>query len=78
MRTLPAIRQMVGNSQSRAFHDPQNPQRGLHTNPKPGVAVTLPRYQSTRQMQPGRQDRLTRARYAGQSYSQTTVPQGRR
>jgi hypothetical protein len=78
MRALPAIRLMVGNSQSRAFADPANPQRGLHTNPAVGVTRTAPRYVDTPQMRPGRQDRLTRASYAGQSYSQTTRMQGGR
>lgn len=69
----------VGSSQTRAFRDPNNPQRGLHTNPVNGVARTLQRYVSGNpQMRPGRVDRLTNAQYTGQSYSQTTRLQGQR
>lgn len=73
------VRLMAGNSQSRAFADPRDPTVGLHTNPTIKPSGNLLRYQAGGPaMQPGRQDRLSPARYSGQSYSQTTLEQGAR
>lgn len=73
-----SYRLMQGNSNSRADQDPNNPRQGLHTNPMPGVARTVERYVDPRnpQMTAARVDRLSNARYDGQSYSQTTRTQG--
>lgn len=49
---------------------------GLHTNPAAAVQRSFPRYVKTPQIVPGRQDRLRAGQYTGQSYSQTTIPQG--
>lgn len=48
---------------------------GLHSVTLPATKVTRARYRSTPQMRPGRQDRPANSRIAGQSYSQTVVPQ---
>lgn len=77
-----SYRQMAGNSNTRAA-DPvatglgsQDQGHGLHTTPRPATARTIGRYFDTVQMVPPRADRLSGARYSGQSYSQTTVVQG--
>jgi hypothetical protein len=81
-------RQMVGNSFSRALDRPwprggtQDQGHGLHTNPPRPQVSTAPmathRYQTRTNpvMRSVRQDRLANSRFAGQSYSQTTRPQG--
>jgi hypothetical protein len=75
-------RPMEGNSRSRFPFLPQSPTGGMHTMIPSGpgsVRQTAPRYQSGNpQMQAARVDRLAGARYAGQSYSQTTSVQGAR
>ena len=48
---------------------------GLHSATVPPSKVTRGRYRATKQMRPGRQDRPANSRIAGQSYSQTVVPQ---
>lgn len=73
-------REEAGSSRSRFPYLPLSPTGGMHTmipSGPGGVRQTAPRYQSTPQMQAARQDRLATARYAGQSYSQTTAMQGR-
>jgi hypothetical protein len=80
-------RNMVGNSTTRGLDKPfprggtQDQGHGLHTNPpRPQVAAPMApqRYQNRTNpvMQTGRQDRLSNSRFNGQSYSQTTKPQG--
>jgi hypothetical protein len=75
-------RNMVGNSRSRFPYMPLSPTGGMHTMIPSGPASsrqTPQRFQSGNpQMMPARQDRLASARYAGQSYSQTTRMQGGR
>lgn len=66
----------AGASRSRFPVVPSAPTGGMHTMVTPGVARTVPRYVQTQQMTAARPDRLSAARYAGQSYSQTTIPQG--
>jgi hypothetical protein len=75
-------RAMAGNDNTRNL-DPratgygtQDQGHGLHTTPRPATARTIGRYRDTTQMAPPRADRLSQARYNGQSYSQTTAPQG--
>lgn len=70
-------RREVGSSNSR-FPVVDSPTTGMHTMTPSTVARTLPRYVETQQMLPPRQNRLSNARYSGQTYSQTTVVQGRR
>jgi hypothetical protein len=72
------VRTMQGNTNSRALQDPRNPQRGLHTNPMSGVGRTVERFvnPAVPSMTGARVDRLSNARYDGQSYSQTTRVQG--
>lgn len=48
---------------------------GLHSVTLPAAKVSRARYRATKQMRPGRQDRPANSRIAGQSYSQTVVPQ---
>lgn len=72
-------RLMAGNSQSRAFADPRDPNIGLHTITLTKPRGNIERYKAgSSAMRPGRTDRLSPARYTGQSYSQTTLEQGRR
>lgn len=73
------VRRQVGTDATRNF-DPrpiagygtQDQGHGLHTNPAPFKRATNARFQQTAQMQPAYVNRLSQARYAGQSYSQTT------
>lgn len=71
------LRDLVGNSRSR-YPVVNTASTGMHTMTPAGVARTVPRYVETPQMTPARQDRLAAGQYAGQTYSQTTRPQGRR
>lgn len=79
MRTVD-WRTMVGNTESRFPLNPDSPTGGRHTMIPSGPAsnITQRRYVDSglSQMVPGRPNRLAHARYTGQSYSQTTVPQG--
>ncbi len=71
------VRRMAGTSQTRAFANPLDPSVGLHTNPKVRPAGNLLRFVAGGSaMKQGRNDRLSPARYSGQSYSQTTLEQG--
>lgn len=73
------VRRQGGTDGTRNF-DPrpiqgygtQDQGHGLHTNPQPFKRATNARFQQTAQMQPTSFNRLSQARYAGQSYSQTT------
>lgn len=76
MRTV-SYRVMAGTSNTRFPVNPLDPRIGLHTNPPTAVTRTIPRYVGPNpQMRRGRQDRLAMGQYTGQSYSQTTRPQG--
>lgn len=80
MRTVD-FRTMVGNSQSRYPYVAGAPTGGMHTMipSGPGAIGTVDRYVSgNAQMTSARPDRISNARYSGQSYSQTTSVQGRR
>jgi hypothetical protein len=55
---------------------PAGPPHGLHTHTVTSRAMTLRSYRSNKQQVPGRQDRLSNSRRAGQSYSATTQTQG--
>lgn len=73
------VRTMVGTSQTRAFANPLDPSVGLHTNPKARPSGNIERFKAGASgIRPGRTDRLSPARYSGQSYSQTTLEQGAR
>lgn len=73
------VRTMAGTSQTRAFTDPRDPTVGLHSSPKARPSGNLERYKAgAASMKHGRTDRLSPARYSGQSYSQTTLEQGAR
>lgn len=50
----------------------QDQGHGMHTNPNPWKRATNLRHLATTQMQPTHINRLSPARYSGQSYSQTT------
>lgn len=52
------------------------PPHGLHTHSPQPRATTRQVYDDTGQMVAGRQSRISNSRRNGQSYSQTTVPQG--
>lgn len=68
-----------GTSASRYPFIPSSPTGGRHTMTPNAVSRTTPRYVDSGlpQMTSARVDRLAAARYAGQSYSQTTAVQGR-
>lgn len=71
------VRRMAGTDQTRALANPVDPTVGLHTNPAIRPSGNLQRYAAgVPVMRPARTDRLSPARYNGQSYSQTTVLQG--
>ncbi len=81
MRTVD-YRVMVGNSTSRYPTVPNAPTGGMHTMTPAGpggTKMTAPRYVGSGlpQMTAARTDRIANARYAGQSFSQTTAVQGR-
>lgn len=66
-------RVMAGTSATRFIPNPMDPTTGLHTRTAPIRSGNLPRIVGgAPQMRPPRQDRLTVARYTGQTYSQTT------
>lgn len=69
-------RDWAGNSSSR-FPVVNSPSSGMHTMTPAGVARTVPRFVTTPQMVAARVNRLSQSRYSGQTYSATTVPQGR-
>lgn len=74
-----SYRVMAGTSRTRAMADPRDPSIGLHSKTPTRPMGNLGRYQAGGQvMRPGRTDRLSPARYTGQSYSQTTLTQGGR
>jgi hypothetical protein len=71
------VRRMAGTDQTRAFANPADPSVGLHTNPKIRPSGNIERFKAgSAGMKHGRTDRLSPARYTGQSYSQTTLLQG--
>jgi hypothetical protein len=73
------VRTMAGTSQTRAFASPFDPSIGLHTNPSVKPSGNIERYRAgAAAMRGTRTDRLSPARYSGQSYSQTTLQQGAR
>ncbi len=78
MRTT-QYRTEQGASTSRYPYIPGSPTGGRHTMTPHGVQMTTPRYvdSGNPQMQSARINRLSSARYSGQSYSQTTAVQGR-
>lgn len=78
MRTL-EYRRMAGTSRTRFPVNPLDPKVGLHTDPSAAIPRTVPRFVGPNpQMTKPRQDRLAMGQYSGQSYSQTTIPQGDR
>lgn len=73
------VRTMAGTSQTRALASPYDPQLGLHSKTPVRPRGNLDRAKAgAPSMKHGRTDRLSPARYTGQSYSQTTLEQGAR
>lgn len=71
------VRIMAGTSRTRNLANPQDPRQGLHSAGIIKPSGNLGRIQAGRPgMKHGRTDRLSPARYRGQTYSQTTVEQG--
>jgi hypothetical protein len=78
------VRKLVGTDATRNYDPHPKPREagtadqghGMHTNPTLSARLTQARYRNTVQQQPARINRLAAARYAGQSYSQTTRVQG--
>lgn len=70
-----SYRREAGSSASRFPVVEGSPTTGMHTMIAPGTG-TVERYYQTPQIRPGRQDRLAAGQYSGQTYSQTTRPQG--
>lgn len=77
MRNM-TYRRMAGNDKGRFPYIPGSPTGGMHTMVRPAVAGTVARYQDMPQMRGARVDRLSPARYSGQTYSQVTQLQGGR
>jgi hypothetical protein len=74
-----SYRRERGTSMSRFPVMPGSPTGGMHTSmPGPGVTRSVARYVQTPQMRAARTDRLQASQYSGQTYSQTTLPQGTR
>jgi hypothetical protein len=85
---VPGLHQSYGNRGfAGGIHDPSNgeggleqiypgPPHGLHSDTIPDGKQLVDRYKATPQMRPVRQDRPDNSRIAGQSFSQTVVPQG--
>lgn len=63
----------VGDGPHSVFSGPPH---GLHTQTLPDYSQTLGRYMAIPQMHAPRVDRPSNSKIAGQSYSQTVVPQG--
>jgi hypothetical protein len=78
MRTT-EYRRESGYGSRRFPFIPSSPTGGMHTMTPTSTAYTMPRYVSGQipQMTAARINRLAAARYAGQSYSQSTAVQGR-
>lgn len=71
------FRIMAGTSATRYIPNPYDPTVGLHSRTAPSKRGNVQRIEGKQAtMRPGRQDRLTRATYTGQSYSETTKMQG--
>jgi len=71
------VRTMAGTSRTRALASPVDASIGLHSATVVTPRGNVERYRATGvAMRPARTDRLSPARYAGQSYSQTTQLQG--
>jgi len=71
------FRIMAGTSQTRAFANPQDPRQGLHSAGIVKPSGNLGRIRAGGPtMKHGRTDRLSPARYRGQTWSQTTQLQG--
>lgn len=71
------VRTMAGTSATRYPASPYDPSIGLHSQTPISPRGNIQRYQAKAPvMKPGRNDRLSPARYTGQSYSQTTLEQG--
>jgi hypothetical protein len=85
---VPGLWQSYGNrGLENGMHDPSNgegglasvssgPPHGLHSDTIPDGKQLQDRYKATPQMKPVRQDRPSNSTIAGQSFSQTVVPQG--
>lgn len=70
-----SYRRMGGTSNTR-YPVVDSPTGGAHTNYPQATTVTLRRYVTIPTMRPARQNRLAASSYVGQTYSQTTLPQG--
>lgn len=77
MRNM-TYRREAGSDHGRFPYVPGSPTGGMHTMYPGAVRRTVPRYQDTPQMRGARTDRLSPARYTGQTFSQTTEMQGGR
>jgi hypothetical protein len=85
---VPGLWQSYGNRGfADGIHDPSGgegglsqiapgPPHGLHSDTLPDGKQIADRYRAVPQMRPVRQDRPDNSRIAGQSFSQTVVPQG--
>lgn len=73
------VRTMAGTSRTRALASPFDPTIGLHSQTVTTPRGNVERFKATGvSMKGARTDRLSPARYSGQSYSQTTLLQGAR
>lgn len=65
-----------GSPQDQPQVIPSSPPHGLHSATLPDYSQTLGRFMSIPQQRAGRADRPSNSLIAGQSYSQTVMPQG--
>lgn len=72
------LRTMQGNSRTRQLQNPRDPWLGLHSTPAPAKLRSNAKFLDPKnpRMRKPRQDRLSNARYTGQSFSSTTRTQG--
>lgn len=71
------VRRMAGTDSTRFLANPKDPRQGLHSQTPHSPRGNVQRYAAgLPTIRPGRTDRLSPARYVGQSYSQTTLEQG--
>lgn len=72
------MRIMQGTSRTRNLPNPIDPTVGLHSNPAVPTAALVIKFRNVEnpRMTSRRYDRLSNARYSGQSYSATTRTQG--
>lgn len=72
-----SLNRWQGSDGSRFLQNPRDPDKGLHTTPRPNYRANLDRLDNAHypDMQGRGINRLSPSRYAGQSFSETTLQQ---